>query len=172
MTPELLTQEELDQLREHGNASWPPFVKLLRAYEALVQQVAELEAERNTERRGRELCSAAIDAYQVDLEQLRSALATEKAAREAAEQDKAELCDALDARMPEIEARHEATAQRVWPLVVKLRAAESEAAALRARVAELEGHAEVTALELASCKEYAVENEALRAKLEAAEFEE
>jgi hypothetical protein len=35
---ELLTDEELQSLHEHGNTSWLPFVKLLAAYEVLAAE--------------------------------------------------------------------------------------------------------------------------------------
>jgi hypothetical protein len=94
MTPELLTEAELSEVRERASGR-RVLVKLLRAYEALVQQVSGLNesgrillARAETAERGEADAVAALDENWVQHQRIvaaESALATEKAAREAAE---------------------------------------------------------------------------------------
>ncbi len=145
MTPELLTEEELFIIREREThlGAYPQVVaKLLRAYEALVQQVAELTGEAKSAKAVFldlvETNNANQRSYWAELDKLRAALATEKAAREAAETErdlellgKQNLLAGVSADLDNAERQ-----RAYWEKCAAQR--ESETMALRAKLARVE----------------------------------
>lgn len=104
MTPELLTEQELEELKL-GVVSDDDLAKLLRAYEALVQQVAELSKE------------VVRHCRTID---------TEKAAREAAELEAARVLQRnheLASRVAELEQAAQAVVDMLDPVRPKASAA-------------------------------------------------